>query len=197
LVWIRACREDDVDALYQVCLETGDAGGDATSLHKDPLLLGHVFVGPYAILEPSLAFVAEDDEGVAGYVVGALDSHAFEARLEREWWPKLRERYPDAPADGTPDERLMSYFHHPASTPAEVAKDYPSHLHINLLPRLQGAGAGGRLMNTLWDALREQGSPGVHLQVWARNTRAIGFYKHLGYTEVSSGDGGFILGRLL
>ena len=45
---VRRYRAEDLDDLYRVCLETGDAGKDATALHDDPALLGHVYVGAYA-----------------------------------------------------------------------------------------------------------------------------------------------------
>ena len=41
-------------------------------------------------------------------------------------------------------------------------------------------------MEALQDPLRADGSPGVHLGVSARNTRALGFYRHLGYEELSA-----------
>ncbi len=41
-------------------------------------------------------------------------------------------------------------------------------------------------MNTLVRALREQGSVGVHLFVGPANQRAVGFYRHLGFTVVSA-----------
>jgi len=41
-------------------------------------------------------------------------------------------------------------------------------------------------MEAMHDALRADGSPGVHLGVSARNTRALGFYLHLGYEELSA-----------
>jgi hypothetical protein len=78
---IRPYRDSDLDDLYRICLQTGDAGQDATSMFDDPRLLGHVFAAPYALFEPSLAFVAEDEAGVGGYIVGALDSRALEKWL--------------------------------------------------------------------------------------------------------------------
>ena len=75
-VAIRLAEPDDLDDLYEICLRTGDAGGDASGVVADPRLLGHLFVAPYAVLEPELAFVAVDGEGVAGYVVGTADTRA-------------------------------------------------------------------------------------------------------------------------
>jgi len=160
-------------------------------MFDDPRILGHVFAAPYALFEPSLAFIAEDETGVGGYIVGALDSKALEQRLEADWWPALRDRYP-APPSGlpvdqwTPDQRAAGFIHVPPTVPDELAEDYPSHLHINLVPRLQSQGLGRQLMNTLICALREQGSLGLHFYVWPANQQAIGFYQHLGFTMIAA-----------
>lgn len=186
---IRAYRPDDLDALYAVSLATGDAGGDATGLYLDPRLIGHVYVGPYAVLHPELALVAEDAEGVGGYIVGALDTRAFERRQEAEWWPALRAVHPDpadTPADRwTPDQQRCHRIHHPPRMPDWLVGPYPSHLHINLLPRLQGRGLGRRLVERWLETVRSLGSPGVHLGVNAANDRAMGFYRACGFHELA------------
>jgi ribosomal protein S18 acetylase RimI-like enzyme len=190
---IRPFRPDDLDDLYRICLLTGDAGQDATALFADPKILGEVFAAPYGVHEPSLAFVAEDESGVGGYIVGALDSRDFEGRLERYWWPALRERYPE-PSDEVPedqwtaDERAAYWIHHPFGAPDEFAGPYPSHLHINLVPRMQGKGVGRRLTSTFIQALRDQGSAGVHLFVYLTNLRAAEFYRRFGFTSYSATD---------
>jgi ribosomal protein S18 acetylase RimI-like enzyme len=187
---IRPYQPSDLDDLYRICLLTGRKGQDATSLYSDPQLPGHVYAAPYGLFEPSLAFVAQDAAGVGGYVLGALDSQAFERRLERAWWPGLRLRYPEPTAvpeqQRTPDQRIAHRIHHPWHTHDELAGNYPSHLHIDLVPRLQARGNGSRLIRTLLAALRAQGSPGVHLHVSADNRKAVGFYRHLGFAELSA-----------
>lgn len=74
---IRPVRPADFDALYDVALKTGANGADATALHSDPKLIGHIFAVPYARLEPESAFVIEDGAGVGGYIVGTADTRAF------------------------------------------------------------------------------------------------------------------------
>jgi ribosomal protein S18 acetylase RimI-like enzyme len=190
---IRPYRPGDLDALYRICLLTGDAGQDATSHYHDPRLLGHIFAAPYGLFEPSLAFVAEDAAGVGGYVLGALDTQAFAEQLERKWWPGLRTRYPGPPPGlpaerWTPDQQLASLIHHPWRIPDELTKRYPSHLHIDLLPRLQASGYGSQLIKLLITALRRQGSRGVHLYVPHANQHAAGFYRRLGFTELPAAD---------
>ena len=187
---IRLARPDDVPALYEVVLKTANSGGDATPLHRLPDVQGDVYLGPYVALEPELAFVLEDDRGVAGHVVGAADSRRFEARLEREWWPLQRLKYKDAAKSNLlpDDERLLGLIASPNVAPEAVVRDYPSHLHIDILPRQQGKGHGRRLIETMFDALAAKGSPGVHLFVGIRNLGAIAFYRHLGMQEVSRNE---------
>ena len=180
---IRPLRSSDRDALYDICLKTGDAGADATALYRDPKLLGHLYAGSYAALEPESAFVVEDGEGLGGYIVGAYDTHAFETRAEHEWWPALRERYSDPEALPEAERHLALSIHKPWRTPRRITEPYPSHLHINLLPRLQGGGCGRLLMNTWLAAMRERGSPGAHLGVGMRNERAVRFYLAYGFAE--------------
>ena len=198
---IRRYRSGDFRDLYRICLGTGKSGDDATALYRDPDLLGHIYAAPYGLFEPALAFVVEDELGVGGYCLGALDTKAFEERLEERWWPALRRRYPE-PDTGrrdqwTPDEQAAYVIHHPWRSDDDIVAGYPSHLHIDLLPRFQAQGNGRRLIDIELTALRERSSDGVHLLVTAQNHRALGVYYHLGFSELRA-DGGYILGlRLL
>lgn len=186
---IRTVRQDDLEALYRIALVTGDGGADAAALYRDPRLLGHVYAAPYAVLCPDTVFVAEDADGVGGYIVGAVDTAAYEARLELEWWPALRARYID-PADipgeqRTLDERRAYTIHHPSPTPEPLIAVYPSHLHINLLPRMRGRGIGRALLAEWIKTVRGLGSTGVHLAVGRENARAVRFYQANGFVEPS------------
>jgi ribosomal protein S18 acetylase RimI-like enzyme len=189
-VTIRRYQPADLDDLYSICVRTADSGQDATSLYRSPRLPGEIWAAPYGVFEPDLAFVAEDSAGVGGYILGALDTEAFEDRLERDWWPALRTRYPqpseaDAARLTAPELAALQDIHHPFRANPELAMRFPSHLHIDLLPRLQGRGLGRHLMETLIAALRERGSRGVHLFVSRRNVRAVAFYQRLGLSEIA------------
>jgi len=181
---IRPAVASDLNALYRICLQTGDSGQDATHLYRDPKIVGHLYAAPYLVLEPGSAFVAEDSHGVGAYIVGAVDTLGFEARLEAEWWPALRPRYPEPggdPAGWSLDEMRAWQIHHPRPPPKRITDPYPSHLHINLLPRLQGRGLGQALIDRWLARMREAGSRGVHLGVSPVNHRALRFYRAYGF----------------
>lgn len=185
---IRGYRPADEPVLYQICRLTGDSGRDATGRYADPRLLGEVYVGPYLALAPQLALVLDAGDGTpVGYALGALDSAAFAVACEARWWPPLRRRHPDPGSDpADPDQQLISVIHHPPPVPA-VAAGYPSHLHIDLLPRAQGGGHGRALVQRLLAALARAGSPGVHVGVDPANERALGFYRRIGFAEAQRG----------
>lgn len=190
---IRDYASTDLDTLYAIALATGDSGSDASRQFLDPELLGHVYAAPYAIFEPELALVIEDQHGVAGYCVGALHTRAFEHRLNSRWWPALRQRYPLMPVSGsdrcsTRDAGIIRMIHHPPRSPDWLVDAYPSHLHINLLPRLKGQGHGRALLNAWHARSRDIGSTGFHLGVDPRNTKAIGFYEAMGLDRLFPAD---------
>lgn len=182
---IRECHAGDLDALYEICLRTGAAGDDASDLVEDRRLFGEIYAAPYALLEPQHAFVLDDGTGRAvGYVLAALDTAEFEARCEQEWWPALRARHPLRPDGTTLDDLLIHLIHNRSHDASEITADFPSHLHIDLLPSVQARGWGRRLLDTVFESLRSAGSPGVHWGVSTRNTRALGFYRHLEFAEI-------------
>jgi ribosomal protein S18 acetylase RimI-like enzyme len=174
---IRKYQPGEERELYDICLLTGDSGEDASGLYRDPAL---------------------DASGVAGYVLGAPDTVGFEQTCEQSWWPPLRDRYPLGTfAEDTPDDRIVRLIHNPPTASPDVVERYPAHLHIDLLPRLQGRGAGRQLITTLFDSLAAVGVPGVHLGVSTTNPRAIGFYRHMGFTEVRTHTHSLVMARML
>jgi ribosomal protein S18 acetylase RimI-like enzyme len=186
----------DLAGAYRVCLGTADSGADASGIYSDPDLVGHVYVGPYLAAEASIASVVADETGVAGYMLGALDTRAFAAWCEENWWPGLRKRYPLGSASGA-DAQLVALIHSPDTLPNAIVDEYPSHLHIDLLPRAQGIGLGRTLIDGFRNQLVDRGSRGVHLVVGADNASAIAFYTHLGFEELEVFPGAIAMGMRL
>lgn len=195
---IRGYLASDEPTLYEISLRTGDSGRDATGQYLDPLLLGHVYVGPYLALAPEHVHVLDDAGSAVGFALGVPDTAAFEAACERSWWPPLRSRYPDpvhVPAgDRSPDEEMAHLIHHPETTPESITGRFPAHLHINLLPVAQGRGHGRRMVAHLLAGLAAAGATGVHLGVDLGNDPAIGFYRRLGFVEIDTEPGGILMG---
>ena len=186
---IRPATAEDLDSLYDIAVKTADAGADATALYADPRLVGHIYMAPYVVLLPDWSFVAEDADGVAGYVVGAPDTDAFAALCEKSWWPELRLRYPDPgpPYEGADAGRIYQ-IHHPEPTPPAVIARYGAHMHMNLLPRLRGQGLGRALFGTWRDRASAAGLTGVHVGVNRHNKGGAAFWQACGMTPIADAD---------
>ena len=192
---IRPYREADHAAVYDVCVRTADAGGDARGKYHSDDLMPDLFAGPYVFLEPDFAFVLDDGQRAVGYVIGTPDTAAFARAYRARWIPRLAGRYPPSvpgPPDppGHPDEEMLALHYRPERLVWPGLDEYPAHLHIDLLPPFQRAGHGRALMETFYAAAASAGAVGVHVTVAKANTRAIGFYRRLGFRPLEVADPG-------
>jgi ribosomal protein S18 acetylase RimI-like enzyme len=194
--YIRPYRASDRADIYCICVATGADGEDASGRHLDDTVIPDVFAGPYLKFEPGLAFVVDTGEGtgdtaaeaadeaadrVAGYILAAADTRAFVDRYREEWLPGFAAKYPRESQDG-----MVLLGHTPERMLIPEVDDYPAHLHIDLLPELQGEGWGRALMRTVLGALAERGIRHVHLSLSATNAAARAFYDRLGFHELPS-----------
>jgi ribosomal protein S18 acetylase RimI-like enzyme len=184
---IRAYRAADFDAVSRICTLTAERGGDATGLYVSDELMPDTFVRPYVVFQPDLAFVVEDEQGVGGYIVGVESTRAFTEWFSREWIPaEIEGKYEHTEPVVSKDDLIRHLAYWPERMLIREVDEYPAHLHIDLLPRLQRQGWGGRLIDTLSAALRERGVPGLHLSMDAANVNARAFYDRYGFTELPS-----------
>lgn len=185
---IRPARPDDRAALSEICVLTADSGQDASALYSDPDYPGLVWSVPYLFFAPNHAFVLENEGKVVGYVVGAADTEAYEAQLERDWWPELARTYAGRKPEAKLDANVLDKLTKPPKSDATIVRDYPAHMHINLLPEVQSGGWGRKMIETEMDSLRAAGVPGMHLGLGLRNERAFGFYQRVGLSELRRDD---------
>jgi ribosomal protein S18 acetylase RimI-like enzyme len=200
---IRPACLSDIPYLYEICLKTGDSGKDASALYSDTWLIGQYYAAPYLFHDPSLCFIAEMNRVPKGYIISTADTLAFNIWLDAVWLPLLRERYPLTLLEGgnlsTNERGVISAIHerHAERPAAPWFEQYPAHLHIDLLPDLQGKGCGRALVETLLNKHKSRGCRGIHLGVDGRNTGAISFYRKMGFVELEEKDWGMFMGKEL
>lgn len=194
---VRLYQPADLPSLYDVCVRTADAGGDARHLYPDQDLMPTIFLAPYVALDPSLAFVVDDGSRAVGYIVGTADTAAFVQRYQREWLPTVASRYSAPTSSDTPTDQMLALMHDPARMIVPELASYPAHLHIDLLPEYQRKGLGRQLMTAFLDALAARGVPAVHLGMVTVNVAARAFYDRLGFHVIDVPDAGELtyLGR--
>lgn len=195
---IRPYAPSDYDAVSRICVLTAAGGSDATGMHVSDDLMPDIFARPYVLLEPEWAWVVDLGSGAEGYILCAPDTRAFVERYRTEWLPDFAATYEHVDPPVTHDEVIRHLGFTPERMLIPEVDAYPAHLHIDLLPTLQGRGYGRRLIDTLADALRAAGIPGLHLSMDPANTSARAFYDRLGFEELpSSTPDGPVLGMRL
>lgn len=191
---IRPFQPADHLAVEEITFRTGFQGEDLTGrgYFDDRRLFYTIFIAYYTRFEPEHFFVAQQakDRRVMGFIGGSPDTQAQQARF----WKKMPVRialraflytswrYPRTfrnflrmlgMARVTREKRLET-----------ILTDYPAHLHINVLPGYQGRGVGGCLINHFELHLRSMGVTGLHLQTSNHNTKAVPFYKKMGFEVI-------------
>lgn len=194
---IRPYHPSDLTSLYKICLLTANSGKDGTKLFNDPDLVGHFYVAPYAILEPEVAFIVTSNGKPSGYIVGTKDSQKFSEKCEKEWFPILRNHYPASKeSDLQQDVKAIQRIHEGHKVKEEL-KDYPAHLHINLLPETQGHGIGRKIMDVFINKLKELQVHALHLEVGKNNPGAIKYYEGVGFQIIREYESSIAYGMKL
>ncbi|HKL86535.1 MAG TPA: GNAT family N-acetyltransferase [Treponemataceae bacterium] len=201
-VSIRTAVLSDIPYLYDICLKTGDNGKDASSSFTDPWLLGQFYAAPYLFSDVSLCFVAEENDIPLGYIIATANTLSFNTWMEKTWLPQIRIRYPlkesKNPDLSIHERNLISRIHINSLDISEedlqLITEYPAHLHIDLLPELQGKGCGRALIQTLSTHLKSLGCPGLHLGVARANEGATAFYLKTGFSVLVESESSFTMG---
>ncbi|MHA7987445.1 GNAT family N-acetyltransferase [Rathayibacter sp. CAU 1779] len=190
---IRPYRPSDRDDISEICVKTGKSGQDATGWLETDDLLPDIYALPYVDLEPGTAFVVDVDGRARGYILGVPDTRAFVSRLRTDWLPGFEAKYPLTDEDSA-TQHFIRDGRNPERMLVPELEDYPAHLHIDLLPELQGQGQGRMLVRTLLRALASRGAPAVYLEYAPDNVNAGAFYERLGFRPLPSSTTGTRVG---
>lgn len=174
---IRSMVSGDKTAVENICIETAPDFLCSTDKSREYTLL--MYNRYYTrVLEHSFVAVNEDDNPV-GYILCAADYKFY----KRDFFKN----------ELSPIRRLGIFYYISALSEiyfiSKYAKDYPAHLHIDVLPEYQGMHIGKELMNTLFNHLKDQNVSGLMLSVSRDNKGAIFFHEKCGFSALSKGTG--------
>lgn len=185
MVKLREALPDDLSRVEYICKMTADE----KSMNEE--LAGKITATIYSTYyikeESENCFVLEDDGLVVGYIICAENCNKF--------YKKFRTVYAE---DVKKLDKFSGVFAKILPIPYIIfGKQYPAHLHINLLSEYQGKGYGTDLINTLIQKLQLKGIKGVMLMASKENTGAIRFYKRNGFKKIATAFGGVAMGKKL
>jgi GNAT superfamily N-acetyltransferase len=194
---IRPAHIADLPYIYDICLKTALSGQDATYQVSDKFMIGQYFAAPYLHFEIDVCFIVTDKTVPLGYILGTSDSAAFYDWMNTMWLPSIRSIYPvEMPHISDFERFVINVINQDCHFPGFL-KEYPAHLHIDLLPQAQRMGMGNRLISKFIDKLKSKGVPGLHLSVGEKNQRAVAFYKKVGFLHLATKSAALFMGKKL
>jgi GNAT superfamily N-acetyltransferase len=165
---IRPYEPKDRAAVRSISLATAMMGEPAERFIDGAEALADLLTRYHTDFEPQSAFVAEKDDQVIGYLIGALDTiQAERVNLLRIIWPAffkalftgfffkaknwhlIRQVIPFTVCGG---------FGMP-----DFSRDYPATLHINILNGYRAMGTGAALMNAYLAYVSAKGIKGIRM----------------------------------
>lgn len=140
----------------------------------------------YTEVEPDCCFVAvnEADEAV-GYILCARDFDSYSKTFKAFYLPEIK-------------ELGLSYYFMAINemfVHRIYRKQYPAHLHIDILDVCQGQGVGTRLVNALSEHLGATGTHGLMLSCGMNNKGAIRFYEKNNFKKIKNVLGSCLMAK--
>lgn len=187
----RPYSPSDESAVYDICLKTCDDGMDGTEVFPQyPHVIADKLIGALVTLSPEFGYVAEDDEGIMGYVVCGLDATQLYQRAQLAWTPAMCDKYPKPQYTThlSPAEEVMLGFHCESTpTPADVTKTLPSVIRLDILSsRIEDLAVPKRLLACALSSLRARGSTGVHVELNVGDKHMTEHYRSLGFVPIKT-----------
>lgn len=179
---IRSFKEGDRGPLRKLCADTAFMGEGVERFFPDRELFCDWASVYYTDYEPQSIFVAEYENQLCGYVMGAKDEPKYRGVsaelsmvcLNRAWGRLLFETSPRKLLFGLVKSFIFGEFKRP-----DFSRHYPAHLHINVDKAFRGSGIGSMLMNRFEDYLRSSKVYGARLATIS--ARANRFFQKQGF----------------
>lgn len=180
---IRKMLKSDIPQAEYICLATADKKLKCDEKQKQTTLLLYNRYYTRAALYSCFVLTDENDCAV-GYILCAPSYKVYKKEFCKTELRKLTTISPQAFFNGI--SCVLGNM--------PYAKDYPAHMHIDILPEYQAKGYGGKLLSALCEHLKSSGVPGLMLIVDSKNFNAVKFYKKHGFKEIKALAGGIIMG---
>jgi len=164
----RKYEEADRSAVRDIVWETAFMGEPADIFFSGKEILADFLTLYFTDYEPRSCFVAEADSRVVGYLIGAKDRFLLERVFKyRIALPLLARSILQGIFLKKKNLKLIFYIccslFRGELRMADLSRDYPATLHINIRANFRNLGIGSRLISAYLSYLKEQGINGVSL----------------------------------
>jgi len=189
-VKIRKFQAQDRGAVRQIAHDTALMGEPASLFFEGQEVISDAFSLYFTDYEPGSCFVAEINDQVVGYLIGAKNKIAAERVLNRQialplFFKALKNGiFLSIKNLGFIFSCLVDLLKNGMHTP-DFNSEYPATFHLNIKDGFRGRDIGARLVNTYLDYLKIERVPGVHLATMS--DRAANFFAAQGFRQLFKG----------
>ncbi len=182
---IRHYQAKDLLAVCTIAADTAFFGDPVEAFLEDRQLFSEAFASYYTEYEAPLAWVAEKQEGLVGFLLGCADT----AAQSRQWRGYIIEKVLLKAMAGRYrlGRRTASFAWGMllGAVRGEEAgvdlREYPAHLQIDVCAVQRGSGVGRRLIEAYLEQLGQLNVKGVHLTTTSHNEAACHLYEKVGF----------------
>lgn len=181
---IRQFKKEDREYVRDIAWETAFRGEYASAFFDDKEILADFLTLYFTNYEPESCFVAQVDNGVVGYLIGAKSTTTLIKVTRIKIAPRLLIKFM---LNGVMLNKkntififhcLLSFLKREFSG-FDFSKIYPATLHINIKEGFRRLGIGSRLISTYLDYLTKEKIPGVHFATMS--DKASSFFTKQGF----------------
>lgn len=185
-VVIRPYKIEDRPAIRRICCDTGFLGNPVETIVNDREIFADLFTGPYLDHEPQWAWVAENSEGVVGYLLGSA-SPTFHRTLMLSGFQTTMKmigravmgRYANHPRTKKFIRWLLTNGYREQPRHPEHA----AHLHFDIQKSYRGAGLAWRLWQKYEEQLLNAGASHCYGAFFSRpERRPESIYSRFGFS---------------
>jgi ribosomal protein S18 acetylase RimI-like enzyme len=189
-ITIRTFKAQDKEEVRTIAWQTAFVGSPGSSYFSDPEIMSDFLTRYFIDIEPQSAFVAEAENKVVGYLMGACSADAMNRAIQARIAPGL---FLKALARGVFFRKknliflgkiFMSFLKGEFRTP-DIFKEYPAVLHINIKEGFRHLGIGARLIDAYLSYLRQKKVAGVCLATMSEDARL--FFEKNGFFLIHQG----------
>lgn len=189
-VKIRKFQAKDRAAVRQIAYDTALMGESAGLFFQGQEVISDALSLYFTDYESGSCFVAEINDFIIGYLIGAKNKIAAEIVFNRKLvLPLLLKALKSGIFLNTKNlififSCLIDLFRNGIHTP-DFNSEYPATFHLNIRDNFRGQDIGAKLINAYLDYLKIEGVSGVHLATMSE--RAANFFLSQGFGQLYKG----------
>lgn len=188
---VRPSKASDWSSFREICCLTGN-DGNPIEKSRWPFF-SELWIGPYERHCSEYCFALTHDDIVVGYITSHPSTSKLNLYKKYIFNPilafKVMLKVFSANAD---TNRFIDRFRKNVRFPEDkftsevmnrIDKEFPAHLHINILKDHRGSGNGSLLLKALFEKLRKENTKGLHLYC---GNGPLDFYLRNGFKKIAS-----------